>query len=95
MFARRLRAFPSIKKNAKIFAFFAKFRFNLFREKLRNFREKENAKISRKNNAKILQKKNENYAKKTKISRKIQNFEKQMQNFRGNNCENLSKKTKF
>ena len=27
--------------------------------------------------------------------RKFQNFEKQMQNFRGKNCENLSKKTKF
>ena len=33
-------AFRSLAKNAKTFAFFSKFRFNLFREKMRKFREK-------------------------------------------------------
>ena len=37
-------AFRSLAKNAKIFAFFVKFRFYLFREKIRNFHEIENAK---------------------------------------------------
>ena len=35
--------------HGKIFVFFSKFRLNLFRQKMRNFREIENAKISRKN----------------------------------------------
>ena len=54
-------------------AFFAKFRFNLLREKMRNFSEIENAKISAKN-ANISRKNGNNG--KTKISRKTLNFEK-------------------
>ena len=63
--------------------FLAKFRFNLFREKMRNFREVENAKISqkiakniirkfrgKKNNKKLSQKNN------AKISRKNVNHAK-------------------
>ena len=46
-------AFRSLVKNAKIFA---KFRFNLLREKMWNFREIEKTKISRKNKAKISRK---------------------------------------
>ena len=53
---RFVSAFCSLAKNAKIFAFFTKFCFNLFRGKMRNFCEIENAKISRKK-AKILRKK--------------------------------------
>ena len=64
-------------KKCKNFRFFAKFRFNLFRKKMRKFRELENGKILqkvRKNNAKILQKINENCAKNTKISRTNMEF---------------------
>ena len=38
--------FRSLEKNAEICAFFAKFCFNLFREKVRKFRKKTNEKIS-------------------------------------------------
>ena len=46
----------SRKMRKFFFAFFAKFRFNLFQEKMQNFREIEYTKISRKNNANILKK---------------------------------------
>ena len=67
-----LRPFRSVAKNAKML-FFAKFRFNLLSEKMRNFSEIENAKISGKN-ANISRKNGNNG--KTKISRKTLNFEK-------------------
>ena len=48
----------------------------------------------RKNISKISRK-NENYANKTKISRKMQNFQKTNAKFQRKSCENSSKKLKF
>jgi len=46
-------AFRLFAKNAKIFALFAKFRLNLFREKVRNFCEKQISKFRKKNHGSI------------------------------------------
>ena len=51
-----LIAFRSLAKNAIIFRFFANKYMQKFREKMRKFREKTDAKILGKRNAKILRK---------------------------------------
>ena len=76
-FARRVSSF------CHFVCFFAKFCFNLVREKIRNFCEIENAKISKKI-MRIFSKKCENFPKKWKLCKKPKIFAKNTEFFKTN-----------